>query len=182
MIRLNSDLIERLMWKDTYYLDESTSGTYNAGYLSDAVLSLRKNTSERKQGIAREYQEKVRNSGEVPLLPLTISIVKELPVSKSGRGLKPSAGTLSAKFKACEQSPYKQHKPYQVRTSLWELAPLFYYGTPAISQEDGRVGKDNGDLLIIRTSDWRKLDVYVFKGLGAVEYMNDVLEYLQREQ
>lgn len=176
---INSNFIEKMMWHGSYILDGSTDGTYNACYLSEESLMLKKQTKERKLAIQKEYQAYIMESGNPPLMPCTISIT-QLDVSKSGRGLKPRLGVLKAKFRECELSPYKQHRPYQVSTSIWKLegTPCLFYGLPAITQENSKAGKDIGDLLIIHTTDWKKLEVYVFKGLGTMEYQSDVINYI----
>lgn len=178
MRKLNTDIIARLVWQCSYLKKDGTTG-YNADYISGEVLGMKKGSKEKMCAMAEEYQKHKQAVG-VQLLPSSFYFT-ELKTKKSGRGAKPSVGTLSAHFRAFEDSPYKHYKPYQVRTKIWEIDGLgcWYYGTPAISQSDGNVGKDNGDLLMIHTRDWKTLEVYIFKGMGNPQGLLDALEYLK---
>jgi hypothetical protein len=95
-----------------------------------------------------------------------------------------SSGQLLRKFKVAEESPLKQHKPYVVRTQLWQvpLYPLFIgYGTLGISSESGRVTGDTGDLVVLYSCDqWANIVICYFAGMGNINDMEQVMKYLQR--
>lgn len=166
------------MWKCTYLKQEGTTG-FNADFFSDEVLRMKNASKEKMCAMAEEYQRHKQLAG-VQLLPSTLYFA-DIETSKSGRGAKPRIGVLKAKFRAFEESPYKQFKPYQVSTSIWAIDGLgcWYYGTPAVSQSDGNAGKDNGDLLMIHTRDWDTLEVYIFKGMGDIQGRFDAVEYIK---
>ena len=52
---------------------------------------------------------------------------------------------------------------------------ILYYGSLGITGASGRVERDNGDLLIVRTTDWKRLEVFVFRGLAGVDKQLDHL-------
>lgn len=166
------------MWKCTYLKQVGTTG-YNADFLSAEVLGMKERSKEKMCAMAEEYQRHKQVAG-VQLLPSTLYLT-ELKTNKSGRGAIPSISSLSAHFRTFEDSPYKHFKPYQVRTKIWAIDGLgcWYYGTPAISQSDGTIGKDNGDLLMIHTRDWNTLEVYIFKGMGDIQGRFDAVNYIQ---
>jgi hypothetical protein len=76
-----------------------------------------------------------------------------------------------------ECSPYKQHTPYKVQTGLWKVEgrQTLFYGTLGISNAEGFISRDNADLLLIRTSDWKELDIFIFKGLAGLNKQLDAL-------
>ena len=41
-----------------------------------------------------------------------------------------------------------------------------YYGTIGIILGENQKPKDNGDLVIFRTCDWKEVDIYIFRGLA----------------
>lgn len=136
-----------------------------------------------KEGTASSYYWQ---SGS-RILPnrLSISRGSEMTsVRKKGRNiLHPVVGQLLGKFKVAEQSPLKQHRPYEVRTQIWQLPlhPLFIgYGTTGISGESGKVEGDTGDLLVLHTLDqWESICIYYFAGMGNPNDMEQVIRFLE---
>lgn len=116
------------------------------------------------------------------LLPQTIYLT-DLGEAKKGRQLgKCKAYSLSSNFTKKEMSCYKQYKPYQVRTSIWqsENYPQFIgYGTIGISGKDGKITResDTGDLIVLYSPDNNQtIGVYVLKGMGSTP--DEAMEYL----
>ncbi len=105
-------------------------------------------------------------------LPKLISFFDENTIShvaRTGRGLLPKVKQMKAYYTKPEQSPYKQFPPYKVHTSIWRVANTrsYYYGTLGISNKAGKISRDNGDMIILHTTDWRRVEVYIFEGLAA---------------
>ena len=121
-------------------------------------------------------------------LPNRLSISKGIEmtsVQRKGRNiLHPVVGQLLGRFTLKEESPLKQHKPFEVRTQLWQvpLYPLFIgYGTLGISSESGKVTGDTGDLVVLYTPDqWTNIVIFYFAGMGNINDMEQVMKYLQR--
>lgn len=173
------------MWQGSYILSPFASASYYSSKVED-VLKI-SSDRERKQAMHDAVRGLVE-SGDVNLLPYRMGIIQGgamASVKASGRGLKPLKAQLKAKFTQQEVSPYKQHKPYLVQTGLWQVEGThsYYYGTLGVSDESGKISRDNSDLIIIWTTDWRVLDVFVFRGMAGVEKQLDclpeVLEYLK---
>lgn len=104
-------------------------------------------------------------------------------VRKKGRALiEKSAGQLIGKFKIVEESPLKQYKPFDCRTQIFASSDyplLIGYGTLGITGRDGRVTCDNGDIVVLYTSD--KLDtlnIFYFQNLNKPEYKDGVLAFV----
>ncbi len=121
-----------------------------------------------KEGRTTSY---IDTSGWGPL-PKLISFcigVEVSHVARTGRGLLPKVGQMKAQFTKGEESPYKQYPPYKVQTSIWRVANTrsYYYGTLGVSNRAGKIGRDNGDMMILHTTDWRRVDAYIFVGLAA---------------
>ena len=122
------------------------------------------------------------------ILPNRLSISKGsemTSVQRKGRNiLQPVVGQLLGKFKVAEESPLKQHKPFEVRTQLWQvpLYPLFIgYGTLGISSESGKVTGDTGDLVVLYTPDqWSNIVIFYFAGMGNINDLEQVMKHLQR--
>ena len=101
---------------------------------------------EKKQGTTTSYYWK---SGS-KILPNRASInnVEITKVARKGRNLQhPVVGQFIATFTTKEESPLKLHKPYNVRTQIWqdEYYPQFIgYGTLGISDAEGRVTDQRG--------------------------------------
>lgn len=105
------------------------------------------------------------------LLPKTISIIRIEDASKvscTGRGMLPRVGQMKSYFTKAEASPYKQYKPFKVQTAIWPAEPYrtLFYGTIGLTGSNGRIGRDNGDLIVFYTADWKQVQVFVFIGLA----------------
>ena len=143
----------------------------------------------KKQGTATSYYWQPGSR----ILPNRASIknVEITKVAKKGRNLQdPFAGQFLATFTIKEQSPLKLHKPYNVRTQIWqhEYYPQFIgYGTLGISDAEGRVTdkSDTGDLLVFysKDADWQTIRIFIFAGMGknpehrdcAMKYANKLI-------
>jgi len=106
--------------------------------------------------------------GPLPRL-VSISVGQDLSqIASKGRGLLPKVGQMKAAFTRAEASPYKQHKPYKVQTAIWRVegTQTYYYGSLGITDARGHITKDNGDMVIFQTADWKRVRVFVFAGLA----------------
>lgn len=139
-----------------------------------------------------EYQQKEGTSSSYywqrgsKILPNRLSISKNemTNVERKGRNvLHKIVGQLLGKYKVSEESPLKQHKPYDVRTQIWQipLYPLFIgYGTIGISGASGRVEGDTGDLVVLYSNDsWANITIFYFAGMGNINDMEQVMKHLQ---
>lgn len=104
-------------------------------------------------------------------------------VQRKGRNLQHTCiGQLLGKFTKVEESPLKQHKPYSVRTQLWQVPvhPEFIgYGTLGITGASGRVEGDTGDLVVLHTADdWESITVYYFAGMGSLNGLQQAMQIL----
>lgn len=142
--------------------------------------SLSEATYEKKQGTATSYYWQ---SGS-RILPNRASIknVEIAKVAKKGRNLQgPFAGQFIGKFTIKEESPLKLHKPYNVRTQIWqnEDYPQFIgYGTIGISDAEGKItdNSDTGDLVIFYSEEvnWQTIKVFYLRGMGKNPESMDV--------
>ena len=176
------------MWLGSYILSPYASASYYSSMVSD-VLQY-EDEKERKKAM-RESVRRLAESGLEHLLPYRIGIMQGesmASVKASGRGAKPLKAQLKGRFTQAEDSVYKQYKPYEIQTGLWQVegTQTFFYGTLGISDEHGRISRDNADLIIVVTSDWKRLDVYVFKGLAGLDKQLDclpeVVAYLKKSR
>lgn len=108
------------------------------------------------------------------LLPHTLSFIDVLSTPQSivakGGAVKQMRGT----FTRHEESPYKMNKPYKINTAIWPVSGYdnLYYGTLGISGSRGRIERNNGDLVVIRTSDWAQVEVFIVKGCSNRAELN----------
>lgn len=176
------------MWQGHYLLSPFASASYYSSKVKE-VLEF-SSDRERKQAM-HDAVKRLVETGDVNLLPYRMGIIQGsamASVKASGRGTKPLKAQLKAKFTQQETSVYKQYKPYLLQTGLWQVegTQSYYYGTLGISDEYGKISRDNSDLVIIRTSDWKVLDVYVFRGLAGVDKQLDclpeVMVYLKEQE
>lgn len=146
--------------------------------------SMHSATYLHKEGTSSSYYWQTGSK----ILPnrLSISRGSEMTnVQRKGRNmLHPVVGQLLASFTKKEESPLKQHKPFAVRTQIWQapLYPSFIgYGTLGISNEEGKVQGDTGDLVVLYTSSqWTEITIFYFAGMGNVNDMEQVMKYLSR--
>ena len=174
------------MWQGSYVLSPYASASYYSGMVAEVLQH--ENETERKCAM-RELVRRLAESGVEHLLPYRIGIMQGASmatIKSSGRGAKPLKAQLKGRFTQSEDSVYKQYKPYEIQTGLWQVegTQTFFYGTLGISNEYGKISRDNADLIIVVTSDWKRLDVYVFKGLAGLDKQLDclpeVVEYLKK--
>lgn len=133
--------------------------------------------------------KKLVEAGELSLLPHRITILTGMAMAKvrnEGRAKTPMVAQLKGSFTAIEDSPYKCYKPYNVQTGLWKVDGYqsYFVGSLGTSGTNGRIERDNSDLLIVHTTDWRELDLYVFRGLAGtqkqLDYLPDVMAHLKQ--
>ena len=136
---------------------------------------------QHKEGTASSYYW--QNGSRI--LPNRLSISKNEMASVKFKGrnaIHPIAGQLLGNFRVDENSPLKLHKPYTVRTQIWQipLYPMFIgYGTIGISSESGKVSSDTGDLIVMQSNDnWDIITIYYFAGMGNPNDMEQVMKYL----
>lgn len=174
------------VWQGHYILSPYASSSFLSSKVAE-VLQY-ENTSERNKAMSDAVMALV-GQGDSNLLPYRISIMlgdAMTSIKPSGRGAKPLVAQLKAKFTTNEVSPYKQYKPYRVQTGLWKVdgKQTLFYGTLGISNEDGVISRDNADLLLVRTSDWKRLDIFVFKGLAGLykqlDSLPDAIAYIEK--
>ena len=145
------------------------------------------NDSERRKAMRLDIAGLVE-SGEEWLLPHRLGILRGdsmASTSGSGRATKPMEAQLKASFTKVEESPYKANKPFEVQTGLWKVdgTQVLFYGSLGITGASGRVERDNGDLVIIRTTDWKRLEIFIFRGLAGVskqlDYLPEVVAFVK---
>lgn len=174
---MNRQFIESVCWRGVYEVSPYTKSSY---YASSLVRNFDlANDSERRKAMKESIRDLVA-SGEVWLLPHRIGVLvgdQMASVSGSGRASNPMDAQLKASFTKVEDSPYKQFKPYEVQTGLWRCVGerSLFYGSLGVTGSGGRVERDNGDLLLVRTTDWKRLEVFIFKGLAGVNKQLDCL-------
>ncbi len=119
------------------------------------------------------------------LLPFRIGILQGdacRGINHSGRGCRAMDAQLKGAFTQAEISPYKQFPKYEVQTALWRVegTRTLYYGSVGITGPNGRIDRDNGDLLILRTEDFREVNIFIFRGLaGNPDNLQDAVEYVK---
>lgn len=140
---MRDDMLNAVLHESVYQLKEGTASSYY-WQSGSRILSNRASISQQ---------------------PITA-------VRKKGRMLQHlSTGQFVGTFTKSEESPFKIHKPYCIRTQIWlhEDYPQFLgYGTIGISDFEGKI-VDTGDLLIFYSSsshDWKTLRIFVLMGMG----------------
>ncbi len=134
-------------------------------------------TYELKEGTKSSYY---RVDGG-PLLPFRVSFSSQgfFELNKKGRAISENkVGQILGCFKKNEDSTYKQNKPFEVYSSVWQATdyPEFLgYGDIGLSNEEGRI-KASKDLFILVKKD-KVLELHLFPSL--VPYKEEVLEYLR---
>lgn len=174
---MNDKFIRATMWRGEYVISPYTSSSYYTTSLEGFFELV--NDSERRRAI-KEAVVNLVQSGEVWILPHRLGILQGesmASTSVSGRARIPMFAQLKATFTKVERSPYKVNKPYEVQTGIWRVegSQSLYYGSLGISGASGRVERDNGDLMIIRTTDWRRLEIFIFRGLAGLDKQLDYL-------
>ena len=166
-----TELLKKTFWCGEYKLAPQTKSSYYAASLSGNFELEDK--GEREKAMHEDIKKYVSMGLDWPL-PYRIGCIRGgqmRSTSNSGRAAIPMVAQLKAAFTAPEQSCYKQHKPYEIQTGLWRVdgERTLYYGTLGITGENGKIDRDNGDLVILKTTDWNTLVLYVFKGLVSLD-------------
>lgn len=183
--RMNSEFLRRMMWEAHYSLKMTTNTTYLLQpYMSIEELA---DSKQRREATA-QFIAKRQQAGKAMLLPIRISFVdghNVAPVRRSGRGMKQRVKQMKATFTQAEVSPYKIAKPYKVCTAIWEVEghKCFFYGSIGITPAEGHNPKDNGDLVIFYTPDWKEVDVFIFRGLAQpnnIANLQEAVQYVER--
>lgn len=182
---MNNQFIERAMFRYCYIAH--TDSCYHLDSVDDCFSIEDK--SERNKAVKERIISLV-NGGELALLPHRITLLKGesmASVNNVGRAAaSPMVAQMKGTFTSVEDSPYKAYKPYCVQTGLWKVEGYqsYFVGSLGVSGVGGRIDRDNSDLLIIHTTDWRTLEVFVFRGLAGtqkqLDYLPDVMRYLKQ--
>ena len=179
---MNNQFIVASMWRAEYVAH--THSCYHNAVLNHCFYSSDK--SERNKS-AKEAIKKLAEAGQYSLLPYRLTILQGdtmADVSRTGRARLPMDAQMKATFTAIEDSPYKTYAPYQVQTGLWQVLGYksYYAGSIGVTGCSGRIDRDNSDLIVVHTTDWRRLEVYVFRGLAGtqkqLDYLPEVMDYL----
>ena len=163
---MNTEYLNRMMWQAQYHLKPDTAFSYlHKDFLGIADISDNK---ERKAHTIQMIQMKA-SSGKEMLLPIRLAFIKGdmINISHTGRGSRNKIRQMKGYYTKPEISPYKLYPPYQVNTSIWQVDgyKTLYYGSVGINLAEGQHTRDNGDLILFFTTDWTKVDVFIFKGL-----------------
>lgn len=107
------------------------------------------------------------------ILPNRLSITngEVNDVARKGRNAgKEVTGQILGQFKRDEESPFKQFKPYTIRTQLWQHPdfPSLEYGTLGISNVEGKITResDKGDLIVIYRNNTDEIEMWIFPSMG----------------
>lgn len=177
------EFLRRMMWEAHYIQKPGTSTSFLwAPFATAEALEDRKAKAE----AVAELIQRNRCEGFQMLLPFRISFTdpSAAKVANTGRGTRKIEKLLKASFTRCEESPYKIAKPYKVSTSIWQVegTKCFFFGTLGITMAEGTSPTDNGDLMIVYTSDWKEVDIFLFKGLAKpndVANLQEVLAFVE---
>ena len=168
------------MWRERYVIKEGTSATFILQrYLPIEAIQDRK----QKQDATARLIVQMREEGQEMLLPFRICFITgdAAPISNTGRGAKQKVAQMKACFTRLEESPYKLAKPYKVCTAVWEVEghKCFFFGTVGITFEEGQKPLDNGDLIVFYTTNWKEVEVFIFKGLVQPNEIASLQEAVQ---
>lgn len=179
---MNREFLKKVMWEAHYCLKPGT----NASFLYSPYLPIELLPDKKQRAVATAQMiAQNRKEGWEMLLPFRICFIEDIaPVANSGRGAKRKVKQLKANFTKPEISPYKIAKPFKVCTSVWQVEgrKCFFYGTIGITQAENQKPKDNGDLVLFYTSDWKEVDVFIFKGLvqpNDIANLQEAVQYVE---
>lgn len=164
---MNREFLKKMMWEAHYILKPGTT----TSFVLDRFAKI-DTLEDRKEKAAATSAliEDNRKEGREMLLPLRVCFTDPsiAPVAYSGRGTRAKVKQMKSYFTKGEESPYKIAKPFRVCTSVWQIpgTRCFYYGTLGITPAKDQKPIDNGDLIVFYTSDWRDVQVFIFKGLA----------------
>ena len=180
---MNNQFIEKSMYRYNYIAHSKASFHLES---IDSCFSIPDDSQRNK--VVREMVKSLVEGGEFCLLPHRISLLRGMDmasVKNTGRALKPMDAQIKGSFTTIEDSPYKCYKPYQVQSGLWKVEGYqsYYAGSLGTSGVNGKIDQDNGDLVVVHTSNWRTLEVFVFRGLAGtqkqLDYLPEVMKYLK---
>lgn len=181
---MNREFLKKVMWEAHYCQKPGTNATFLfSPYLPIEQLPDRR---QRAEATAQMIAQNQREGWEM-LLPFRICFITgedTAPVANSGRGARKKVAQLKASFTKPEISPYKVAYPFKVCTSVWQVEgrKCFFYGTIGITQAENQKPKDNGDLVLFYTSDWKEVDVFIFKGLvkpNDIANLQEAVQYVE---
>lgn len=167
-----------------YKLKEGTNSSLISAYFAD--LEVIPDRKEKAEAIRKRTQE-LKAQGKQVLLPIKLSFItneETAKVANTGRGAKSRVGQIKSTFTRIEESPYKIAKPYRLCTSIWAVEGYngYFWGTIGITPQEGAHPKDNGDLVIFHTFNWKEVNVYIFEGLAVpnnIANLQEVVEFLK---
>lgn len=181
---MNNQYIEKVMVKATFVAHTQTCFHNIELHQCYSIPDKSERTRAIKESVISFLQE-----NKTFLLPLRITILRGdsmAVVNRSGRASRPLDAQLKGKFTMNEESLYKQYKPYEVQTGLWKVNGYqsFFAGSIGITGDNGKIDRDNSDLVVVHTTDWQIIDVYVFRGLAGtqkkLDFLPDVMGYLSK--
>lgn len=180
---MNRDFLRRMMWEAHYILKPGTT----TSFVWDRFANI-DTLEDRKEKAAATTAliEDNRREGREMLLPMRVCFTDPsiAPVAYSGRGTRSKIKQMKSYFTKIEESPYKIAKPYRVCTSVWQIdgTRCFFYGTLGITPAENLKPTDNGDLIVFYTTDWKEVQVFIFKGLAKPNEeanLQQVQEYVE---
>ena len=150
---MNNDFISRIHKTAIYKLKPGTSSSY---YYQQGESAL-----PNRIGITKDKFARVNQSG-----------YKEHPVN----------GQIKATYSKKETSIYKQFKPFNIHTSIYQVNEYSYfigYGSIGISKESGRIN-DTGDLIILysHSASWEEVEIHFFPAM--LKELTAVFQYLYK--
>ena len=182
---MNNQYLQASLWRGVYFRSPFTQASFYAECLSRNFEICAK--SEREKAMKEDVKGLV-SGGAMQLLPYRIGILQGdacRNINQSGRGCRAMDAQLKGAFTQAEISPYKQFPKYEVQTALWRVegSRTLFYGSVGITGPNGRIDKDNGDLLILRTEDFDRVEIFIFKGLAGtqkqLDYLPDAVEFVK---
>lgn len=123
--------------------------------------------------------------GKADILPARISFSRSgfIEITYKGRArTENKIGQINGQFKKIESSPYKQFKPFNIFSSIWEakgFPEFFGYGDIGFTSSNGRI-KASKDLFIISSIDSGLLEIHLFIGLADIK--EECFEYLLKHK
>jgi hypothetical protein len=182
---MNKRFLESSLWRAEYVVSPYTNSSYYASTLEGnfELADKREREAAMKEDVAMLVQ-----CGEEWLLPHRIGFMRGgsmASVSYNGRARNMMDAQLKGAFTQVERSPYKVNKPYEVQTGLWRYigTQTIFYGSIGITGNNGRIDRDNGDLVLVRTADWERVEIFIFQGLAGLnkqlDFLDDAVDYIK---
>lgn len=102
------------------------------------------------------------------------------PTQRTGRNKHEVIAQLKATFNKSEISKYKQNKPFNIHTNIWQITDFLDfigYGSIGITSVLGKIN-DTNDLVIIysNSTNWQEIEIHFFPGM--LMKMEEVFCYL----